>query len=245
MKTKGLVAKIYRFEGILRVSKKMKLLGLSNPYELNPYLKKRLLGAFIVIISTIFLNYGHIISPICGLIFWYGYEYWTLDKKIKARRKRLDYEGIFFFEILALPLESGLSLEKALITTTEIINNELANEIKKSLEELKVGKNLNDVLNSLKEKIPSPTINNILLNIMQANINGNNLSEIINNQITFLRKSQILDVKEEISKLPIKISVISTIMFIPIILIILLAPVILDSIEENKKLIETNSKLNK
>lgn len=245
MKTKGLVARIYRSEGVARVNKKIKLLGSSNQYDLNTFLKYRLLICSIVIILTIFLKYGHIIAPICGLIFWYGYEFFTLDLKIKARRKRLDFEGIFFFEILALPLESGYNLEKSLITTAEIVNNELSNEFKKALDEIKVGKSLNDIINSLKERIPSPTINNILLNMVQANTNGNSLSEIINNQLVFLRQSQILDVKEEISKLPVKVSTISTLMFIPIIIFLLLAPVVLDSIEDNKKLVDTNSEIAK
>lgn len=51
--------------------------------------------------------------------------------------------------------------------------------------------------------------------------------ESLNNQLDFLRDKQLLEIKEEIAKLPTKISVISVIFFIPIMLLVILAPVIL------------------
>ena len=48
------------------------------------------------------------------------------------------------------------------------------------------------------------------------------------NQIDFLREKQMLDVKSEINQLPTKVSVVSAIFFVPIMLLIILAPVLLD-----------------
>ena len=80
----------------------------------------------------------------------------------------------------------------------------------------------------MKQRIPSDTINNALLNIVQSSIFGNNIEESLNNQLDFLRDKRILEVKSQIGKLPTKISIISVIFFIPIILIVILAPVVID-----------------
>ena len=80
----------------------------------------------------------------------------------------------------------------------------------------------------MKQRIPSDTINNALLNIVQSSIFGNNIEESLNNQLDFLRDKRILEVKSQIGKLPTKISILSVLFFIPIILIVILAPVVID-----------------
>ena len=82
-------------------------------------------------------------------------------------------------------------------------------------------------LDDLKKRLPSDAINNVILNITESSVFGNNMIESLNNQLDFLRDKQLLEIKEEIAKLPTKISVISVIFFIPIMLLVILAPVIL------------------
>ena len=66
------------------------------------------------------------------------------------------------------------------------------------------------------------------LSLTQSSIFGNNIEESLNNQLDFLRDKRILEVKSQIGKLPTKISILSVLFFIPIILIVILAPVVID-----------------
>ena len=95
---------------------------------------------------------------------------------------------------------------------------------------MKVGKSFPESLMGMKERIPSDTINNAVLNIIQSSIFGNNIEESLNNQLDFLRDKHLMEVKSEIGKLPTKISIISVVFFIPIILMVILAPVLVDLI---------------
>ena len=63
--------------------------------------------------------------------------------------------------------------------------------------------------------------------MIQANTYGTNIIDSMYNQIDFLRNKQLLDVKAEIAKLPTKVSVISVLFFVPIMLLIILAPVLI------------------
>ena len=47
----------------------------------------------------------------------------------------------------------------------------------------------------MKSRIPSETINNIILNITQTDVFGNSILETMYNQIDFLRDKQILEIK--------------------------------------------------
>ena len=91
-----------------------------------------------------------------------------------------------------------------------------------------MGKSFSESLTLMKERIPSEAINTILLNLTESSIYGNNVATSINNQLEYLREKKILETKAEISKLPTKISVLSVLFFVPMMLLIILAPVLID-----------------
>ena len=120
------------------------------------------------------------------------------------------------------------NLENALEMTVNNVDNELSKEFKRSLTEMKFGRSLMESLEDLKKRMPSETINNILLNITQTNIFGNSIIETMNNQVEYLREKQMMEVKAQINKIPNKVSIISVIFIIPLILLIILGPFIIE-----------------
>ena len=56
--------------------------------------------------------------------------------------------------------------------------------------EVKFGKSFMESLNDLKKRIPSETINNIILNITQTSVFGNSITDVMNNQVEFLRENK-------------------------------------------------------
>ena len=224
MKNNKFVKKIYRENEINRIGKK--IMTLKNyPFDTIGFLNMRLATTIIVfaIILLVFKT-GYILSPIFALIYYYLFEYLFLDTLIYKRVKKLDREALMFFEILTLTIESGRNLEKALETTVENVDSELSDEFRKTLFEIKFGKSLTEALEDTKKRIPSETINNIILNITQTNIFGNSIIETMYSQIEFLRDKQILSIREQINKRPNKISIISVLFIVPIILLIVLGP---------------------
>lgn len=230
MRNKNIITKIYRESEVKRISEKIMML---NSYPLNEinFLNIRLITSLIIFFITLLIfKTGYILSPIIALVYYYLFEYIFLDTFIQNRIKKLDREALTFFEILTLTLESGRDLEKALEITVLNVNSELSQEFKKTLFEVKFGKSLLEALNDTKKRIPSETINNIILNITQTNIFGNRIIDTMYSQIEFLRDKQVLSIREQINKLPNKISIISVIFIVPIILLIVLGPFLISFI---------------
>lgn len=228
-KQKRIAYKLYREKTIDRIGKKVLLLGTNAKVDPYVFLNTRfLIAIFLFLISLFVFQYGYIIAPIVTISFYILFEHLTLDVKIKKRAKKLEEEAIFFFEILGLTLESNKHLKGALELTTRNIDNELSSEFKKALEETKLGKSFTESLISMKERIPSDSINSIILNLTESSIFGNNITETLNNQLNYLRDKRLLSIKAEINKLPTKISVISVLFFVPLMLLIILAPVLLE-----------------
>ncbi len=223
--------KIYRKKTIDKINSKIKLLGLNQMLDAVQFLNIRLIIMIVMfILIFIFSKIGYILAPIVSVVFYYLMEYLILDYQAKIRGKALEKEALFFFEVFVLTLESGRNLRQALILTTENVDSEISNEFKKTLAEVRLGKSLNEALESMKKRIPSDTINNTILNMIQSNTFGNSMVDSIYNQIEYLRNKQMLDVRAEIAKLPTKVSVISVLFFVPIMLLIILAPVIIQYI---------------
>ena len=173
-------------------------------------------------------NIKYFIIPFILIAYYYLFYYILITNELNKRITKLDNEALTFFEILTLTLESGKNLENALEITCYNIDSELSNEFKKSLIETKFGKSLMEALDDLKKKIPSENINNIILNITQTNIFGNNIVDVMNNQVEYLRDKQLMEIKSQINKIPNKVSIISVLFIVPLILLIVLGPFIIN-----------------
>ena len=208
-----LLAKIIPKRTMERMEAKIKLLGSQSVYRPLVILNVRVFIALILFIIILLVsNIGYILAPLVALLFYYLSEKLLLDYPIQKRRKKLEKEALFFFEVLLLTLEGGRNLRHALVLTTTNVDSELSLEFKKTLAEVKLGKSLNEALNDMKKRIPSEAINNTILNMIEANMFGNSLTDSLKNQIDFLREKQMLDVKAEINKLPTKVSIISVVL---------------------------------
>lgn len=222
---------IYRKNTIKRLDKKFKLLGIK--YDSVKFMNYRILISLMILISFIILSdKGYIYGPIFSIVVYYSFEYY-LNFKINKRKELLNYEAIFYFQVLSLTLESGKNLQGGIELTCNSIDNEMSNEFKKTLKEVRMGKSLNEAINGMKERIPSEEINTVLLNITQSALFGNNIIDSLNNQIEYLRDKKMLSIKGKINKMPIKISVISVIFVIPIILLLVLGPVVINFLINN------------
>ncbi len=223
--------KIYRKKSREEISKKIKLLGVSTKLETYTFLNLRFLGSILIFFFILSISdFGYFFAPICTFLYYKGITYFLLDRKIKLRQMNLEMEALNFFEILTLSLETGRNLQEALNVTTDSCTGELVNEFKEVTREVKYGKSLTEALEDMQATIPSDTINNIILSLTQANLYGSSIIKSLYNQIDYLREKRKLEVKAEISKVPIKISIISVFFFVPLVLIIILAPVLLEYI---------------
>lgn len=222
------VRKLFSSLDIKSIDGKIKMLGKTK-LDTNTFMFVRILTTILVFIVSIYLlKLGYILSPLISLVYYYLVYYVEIESPLKKRVRKLDSEALYFFEILTLTLESGRNLENALEVTCFNIESEISEEFKKTLFEMKFGKSLVEALDDMKKRIPSESINNIILNITQTNIFGNSIIETMYNQIEFLRDKQILEIKGQINKIPNKISIISVIFVLPIILLLILGPIFIN-----------------
>lgn len=231
-KTKNRVTrKFYSDKEINIIQQKLDMSGVKDIDSVQ-FMNIRLITTILLFIIIAFsLKIGYIIAPIAAIAaiaYYYFFNYFFLERRLKLRTSQLDQEALQFFEILTLTLEAGRNLEHALEITCQHVDSNLSKEFRKTLMEIKFGKSLLEALESMKQRIPSETINNIILNITQTNIFGNSILETMYYQIDFLREKQILEIRERMNKIPTKISIISVVFVIPLILLLILGPLFIN-----------------
>lgn len=226
----GIIRKIYRVKDIENIQSKIDMLGSNRKinFDAVEFLNIRMLTTILLTIILLILKVKYFIIPFVLIAYYNLFYYVLITSELNKRIRKLDEEALYFFEILTLTLESGRNLENSLQITCYNVDSELSSEFKKSLIEIKFGRSLMESLEGLRKRIPSETVNNIILNILQTSVFGNSIVSVMNSQVDYLREKQIMQVKEQINKIPNKVSIISVIFVVPLILLIILGPFIIN-----------------
>ena len=223
-----IVKRIYRKSTIDKYHKKD--IYLNNKEQTSTHFL--MFRVFISIISfiTIFILLGrHIsLSLITTIFINYICIYIKYEKPIQNRNKLLESDANLFFEVLLITLRSGKNLNEALELTVKNVDNELSNEFKNVVDETKDGKSLHEALISFREKLSSDSIKDIITDLTEGYVSGRDIISYLEKDIDLLNNKRIYDIKSYINKLPIKISVISVFILIPLMLLLILSPVILE-----------------
>ena len=226
----NIMEKIYLKKDIENINKKINMLGKTK-WDAVGFINARV---FTTILFTLFLilftHISYLLLPVLVILYYYGFYYIFITRKLKLREQKLDREALYYFEVLTLTLESGKNLQNSLELTCKNVHSELSDEFQRSLNEVKVGKSLIESLTDMQSRIPSENINNIIMNIMQTNYFGNSIIDTMNNQVDYLREKQILDIRGQINKIPNKISIVSVLFIVPLILLLVLGPYLISFI---------------
>ena len=226
---KSFINRIYREKDIKKIGAKINQFGVSKKFTTEYFMNFRLFSSMIVfVVLFIFADFGALIAPVATVLWYILVGYFMIDKPLKKRERKLDNEAYYYFEVLTLALESGRNLENAIKMACKYIDSEISSEFKETIKQVNFGKSLTESLSVMSTRIPSLTINNIILNMEQSNLFGNSIIETMYNQLDFLKDKQIMDIKAQINKIPNKISIFSVLFFIPLILLIILGPVLID-----------------
>lgn len=222
-----LMKRIFLKSTIKRLEKKEKYLKIEKEYNLYGFLYRRLLATLIIFFVFLFLiPYGYIISPILSILYYKAMEYICFDYPIKKRIIRLNKEAPYFLEMLELSLGSNLTLFQAIKSTTKKLDGELSREFQRVIDEVQLGKSLNASLSDLQKRLPSSTLNRIILNIKTANEYGNNVTKVVQQELEYLQKEDYLKHKKEIVKIPFYVNLVSFLFIIVNIGLIVLLPII-------------------
>ena len=204
-----------------RITKKIKFLGQKKPISPYEFLNIRLFLSIIIFMSSLFIpKFGFIIGIILTSIFYNGYELLLLDYPISKRKEKLEYEAIFYLEVLDATINNNTDLLTALNLTSNSLDNDFSLIIKNALLKLKEDGNINKIGEELQKAIPSLIVTNVFLHLFRISNTKQDWHQVIKEQIMRIKEKQKMEHKKKLNKVPIQI-IITSLIFIAILFIIL------------------------
>jgi pilus assembly protein TadC len=110
-------------------------------------------------------------------------------------------------------MENGRNIRSAIEVSCETINNELSREFKRALEDVKVGRSIDEALKELGERIPSNYINNIILSLEEANKLGVSVTDSINRQLSLINENRTNYEKRILKGIPLHLAILCILCF--------------------------------
>lgn len=226
-----MVTNLYTTKFLKRLEREVNQLDPKHQFNIKRFLNLQFFGGLAIIILGLTMELSPLFSLIIALIYGYMLYYIGVLKPLKTRTTRLERDAIIFFETLALSLQSGANLEMALSVSVDNTTSQLSSEFKRALMDIKFGKTLEEALIDMTSRIPSSIINNTIINIHQSLKLGSSITDNLYEQINYLQEVEIANIKKLANTIPTKISIVSVILFIPLVLLLILSPVLLSLIK--------------
>jgi tight adherence protein C len=226
-----------RFASPSKVSRTEKRLAMAgNPGDLRTIdflgLKLVVAGLFgagtFVVFGLLLGNppFGFAGAAALGGLGFLGPELW-LSRRIKARQKAVLLAVPDTLDLLTISVRAGLSFDGALAKVVEKTHGPLADEFRRALAEIRVGKTRRDALRDVTGRTDVSALTNFIGAIIQAEQLGVSISKVLQVQSEQLRIERRQRAEEMAAKAPIKMLFPLVGCIFPSMFIVILGPAII------------------
>ena len=211
LKLSGTVQRFTSPKKVNRLEKKLALAGNPAALRTTDFLGLKAVsalafaaGAF-VLFGLLMGNFFFGIIATLGLggLGFFVPEYW-LSRRVKARQKAIVLAIPDTLDLLTISVKAGLGFDAALGKVVEKTKGPLADEFRRALAEIRVGKSRRDALRDLVSRTEVPPLTNFVSAIIQAEQLGVSISKVLTVQSEQLRIERRQRAEEMAAKAPIK-----------------------------------------
>ena len=161
-----------------------------------------------------------------GVLGFFLPDFW-LSRRIKARRKAILLAIPDTLDLLTISVRAGLGFDAALGKVVEKTVGPLADEFRRGLAEIRVGKARREALRDIVARTEVPALSNFIGAIIQAEQLGVSISKVLQVQSEQLRIERRQRAEEMAAKAPIKMLFPLVGCIFPSLFIVILGPAII------------------
>ncbi|HHY06822.1 MAG TPA: type II secretion system F family protein [Clostridia bacterium] len=150
-----------------------------------------------------------------------------LTARIKQRQTAIQKELPDVLDLLTVSVDAGLGFDAALMRVVEKFSGELSKELRKTLQEMQMGKTREEALKDLGERTGVEDLLTFISSMIQADQLGVSISKVIRTQAEQVRLKKRQRIEEKAMQAPIKMLFPLVFFIFPSIFIVLLGPAVL------------------
>lgn len=203
----------------------------------------------VFVVAVLKNKYTLLILGLAGALAWLGFEpsngvlafivafglFFIPDLRLSdaAKARKLQIGNLLpdSLDQLTLLVDSGLDFQTAFVRVCGNSTGFLNDEFKRTLADLQLGITRKEAFENLGERTGSPVLKNFARSMVLADLFGVPISNVLRSQAQDLRNARRAKAEEEAQKIPTKITFPLIVCLLPVILILLLGPSIINAIE--------------
>jgi tight adherence protein C len=222
----------------------LRLLQAGQPFGMSPVDYRIAQLTLLVGLPSLFMFYAHMLgigfggSVLIVLVALFialmlpGY-YLKLKSKARCRLALRDLPDAL--DLLTVSLEAGLGFDSALSKLVSKKEGVLANEFRRCLEEIRLGKTRREALTGVKERLELDELKVLISSILQAEKLGIGMVQVLRVQSHEARDRRKQRAEEQAMKAPIKMLFPLVLFIFPTLFIVLLGPAVIQVLQTFSK----------
>lgn len=159
-----------------------------------------------------------------------GPGFW-LRKFVNKRIKQIRKSMADVVDLIVLSIEAGLGFDMAVGEAVNKTSGPLTDELRRVLDEVRVGKPQGDAFRDMAERVKMPDMSLLVAAIDQASKTGIGLAQALRLQAQEIRERRMAFIKEQAGKLPVKMMLPLVLFIFPALFIVILGPAAVQMIQ--------------
>ena len=150
-----------------------------------------------------------------------------LARRLKERYHEIDKALPDLIDLLVVTVEAGIGFVGSLRMAAEQLDGPLAQELRLTLQEQNMGRSTTEALAGLMQRADTPGIRSFVRAIVQGELLGVSIGQILRNLASEMRKKRKAKAEEQAQKAPIKMLFPLVLLIFPAMFVVLLLPALI------------------
>lgn len=235
--TLGTLHRLTTPKGVARLDRLHALAGRPAAWPLSRLLAAKPLLASVGLVLGVLLLSGNASGRMLALVIVVtGVAYFVPDLLLYSRgierQRAIGLELPDTLDQMLIAVEAGLGFESAMTRAGENGKGPLAEELQRTLSDMRVGVPRKDAYLALEERTNVPDLRNFTRAVVQADAYGISISSVLRTQAAEMRTKRKQRAEEQAMKIPVKITVPLMLLILPVLFIMIMGPVVLNAMEQ-------------
>jgi tight adherence protein C len=161
-----------------------------------------------------------------AFVGWFVPE-WLLRSKSQARQDEIARTLPDGLDLLSITVEAGLGFDSAVQRVSREMGGALGQELFRVVQEMRLGKSRQEALRGLADRSKVPALKEFVLAMIQADIFGIAITQVLKVQAEELRTKRRQEIEEQAQKVPVKMIFPLIMCILPATFIVLAGPAVL------------------